>query len=274
MDINPDKIIGSLTWSNAILWVLALSGFIFVLDSVGLLPERLAKWFARNRLDSTLKALKLLGVRVLWNEEQKTLSLFESALNELNIREPLYKKLLRELLARGTFNGVVHVGQSRQFTSVDFIDVMGASTDSATALQYARLLNTHRSIENITNFDIVATPKSGSPLLGYEFSKLLGKQFVLGCEPKVEDPNKVMGTHLELDYPKALNLSGQRVLLVDDSTTGGSKMRSLIRSLREADAIVEDALILFEPQGKNAREALKADGVRLHSICTGPSGRF
>jgi hypothetical protein len=73
---------------------------------------------------------------------------------------------------------------------------------------------------------------------------------------------------------KQLSLSGKTVLLVDDSTTGGSKMLDLAKALAAAGATVTDALVLFEPQGKGARERLRSSNIQLHSIVDGPVGRF
>ncbi len=83
-----------------------------------------------------------------------------------------------------------------------------------------------------------------------------------------------MSSHSRLDYSKDLDLTGKRVLLVDDSTTGGRKQMELASALREAGASVENSLVLFEPQGKGAREKLKQEGIELHAIQTGPDGSF
>ena len=279
-DIKPEIIVGALTWNSAILWVLALAGFVSVIgglissfDSSGLLPSRLAKWIARNRLEDTMKALDRLGVRVRWDDKPRSIT--ESVLGQ--IKEPSYKKQLREMLEHDTYRGHVQVGEARHFSSEDFIDVIGASTNPIAAQQYAQLLNTHRLAEGISNFDAIATPKTGSPILGYEFSKLTDKQMVLGKSPgtsaKITDPRNVLGQHLALDFPKDLELKGKRVLLVDDSTTGGSKMVSLAKALRDAGALVTDALVLFEPKGKDARKSLSEHGITLHSVMHGPTGR-
>jgi len=260
---------------NAIIvWILGLAGVVAVLDFAGFLPIWLAKWIARNRLEAALKSLKQLGVRVCWDEEIITLNALERALSAANMKEPAYKIHLQQLLAEDTFGGEFKIGETRSFSSDGFIDVMGSSTSVGRSLEYAKILKTHAAIESINSFDIVATPKTGSPILGYEFSRLVSKPLVLGVSKKVNDTNRKMGLHASLDFPIRLSLEGKKILIVDDSSTGGRKIEILVDTLREAGAIISDALILFEPKGKGARELLESKNIKLHSIVVGPVGRF
>ena len=263
------------TWDHVVLSILGAAGAVTALDFAGFLPKWAAAWFARNRQESTLKALVSLGVRVQWNQDSKTLNVIQRVLKTLGLKKPAYVIQAEEMLEDDSFGGEFLVGSTRHFKSNGFVDVMGATTDSERTQQYARILKTHHSIQNIPSFDIVATPKDGSPLLGYEFSKLFGAPFILGCTQKVTaDQALSLGAHLSLDFPKSLEIKGRRVLLVDDSTTGGSKMASLAESLRTAGAIVEQALILFEPKGKNARDRLANLEITLFAVASGPSGEF
>jgi orotate phosphoribosyltransferase len=272
--INPDNIFGDIKFNDLVLWILAVGGLPAILDYAGFLPQWLARWIARNRLESTLQALKRIGVRVSWNEEQQTLNIIQRTLSATSIMEPAYKVHLRHLLDEDSFVGSVDIGVTRKFTSEKFIDVMGGSTDPARVKEYARILNTHLGIENIPDFDLIATPKEGTPILGYEFSVLTGKPLILGVIEKAKNASQIMGNHVILDYPKSLLLQDKRALLVDDSTTGGRKMMDLAEELRRAGVTVEDAFVLFEPKGKGAREKLKRQGINLHAIVDGPQGRF
>lgn len=274
MDINPNNFFGAITFGNIVLWILGLATVVAVLDYVGFLPPRLAKWLARNRLEMILISLKRLGVQVCWNEEVITLNALERVLSATHIKEPEYKTHLRRLLVEDTFAGEFKIGDTRSFSSDGFIDVMGGSTSMARSLEYAKILNTHADIESIGTFDIVATPKTGSPILGYEFSRLVKKPLVLGVLKKVDDTSGKMGSHANLDFPAGLLLKGKKVLIVDDSSTGGRKVLTLVETLREEGAIISDALILFEPNGKGARELLEKNDIKLHSILAGPAGRF
>lgn len=278
-DVAPENIFGPFTWNNVLLWLLALAGLVSVvgfvvssIDAAGLLPPWLARWIARNRFGETLKALERLNVRTRWDDER------QSILNLLmsRLETPSYLGVLQTMLAKETYTGEIQIGEGRLFTSQGFIDVIGATTRQTAAQQYAQILNTFRLEKGIVDFDLVACPKSGSPILGYEFSRLTEKQLILGKPPgtsaKIKDPYNILGAHIELDFPRDVSLQGKRILLVDDSTTGGSKMLSLVKSLRAAGATVHLALVLFEPQGKDARKSLEKEEVRLFSVMSGPKG--
>jgi orotate phosphoribosyltransferase len=260
---------------NTILLILSLAGVVAVLDYVGFLPAVIARWIARNRLESTLQALKRLGVRLSWDEDSRGVGLIERTLATVGVKQPAYKVHLQQMLEDDTYKGEFDVGKTRMFSGSTFIDVMGSSTNEEKARRYARILKTHAANVQLTPYDFVATPKEGSPILGYEFSRLVDKPLVLGAVEKVRDAGQgAIQEHAYLDFPKSLSLSGKTALLVDDSSTGGSKMLHLAEALAAAGATVTDALILFEPQGKGARERLRSRNIQLHSIVDGPEGRF
>jgi orotate phosphoribosyltransferase len=272
--MNPDYVVGSIRFSELVLYLLAFGGLIAVADFIGILPASVAKWLARNRVEVMLQALKRVGVRACWDEQTSSVRLVNRLLSSTGIKEPLYKIQLRAMLDEDTFNGDVHIGENRWFTSDRFVDVMGACTDPQRAAQYARILNTHAHFAGAGEFDVVATPKSGSSILGYEFAKLTGKPFVTGIQRKVQSANEQLAEHSCLDYSRNLQLKGRRVLLVDDSTTGGRKMLDLAEQLRSMGCVVDQALVLFEPKGKGARDALKAQQIGLMSVQDGPVGSF
>lgn len=259
--------------NSFILWILGLATIIGVLDANGFLPPRFARWLARNKLENTLIALKKLGVRIVWDEENRAISLTDRLLDSTGIRELAYKSELRSMLEEDTFKGPMEIGETTFYSQEEFIDVMGASTDPHRATKYARIMHTHLMVNPI-EFDVVATPRTGSPLLGYEFARLSRKPFVLGTYVKVNDTKHVMGIHSSLDFPKMLDLKDKKVLLVDDSTTGGRKLADLAAQLKGANATVTNSLVLFEPIGKGAREKLMASNITLHAIQDGANGSF
>jgi orotate phosphoribosyltransferase len=270
-DADPNYFFGPITFNSIILWLLSFATIIFILDVIGLLPPRFAKYLARNRYETVIMALQRMGVKISIEETEKKRTIVQRASEALGLSEPDYKVLLRQLLSEDTFDSKVGIGNSRHFTSDKFIDVMGASTSQERCLTYAKVLNTHF---DSSGFDVIATPKSGSPILGYEFSRLIGKPFVLGAHMKVTDSQGIVGEHNYLDFPKSLTLTRKKILLVDDSTTGGRKMVELAQKLREAGAEVRTALVLFEPKGKGAREKLSTQGIELVSLTEGPTGRM
>ncbi|HEY0939822.1 MAG TPA: hypothetical protein VGE08_06970 [Steroidobacter sp.] len=274
MTIDFNNMFGVLI-SGAILCLLSFSSLIFILDAVGLLPPWAAKWFARNRLDATLRALKSLGVKVTWDADKPStpngfMRRIRSALGE----EPEYKSRLKEMLIQHTLNAKIDVGQRRTFAAEAFIDVIGSTTDPEVARQYARILFTHLEAEELLAFDFVATPKEGAPLLGYEFAVLARKPLVLGVCDKGNDPTGNNRSHLILDYPLHMSLKNRTGILIDDSTTGGRKMLELAQALRAEGATVNNAAVLFEPIGKGARQLLQANQIELNAIVPGPQGRM
>ena len=59
--------------------------------------------------------------------------------------------------------------------------------------------------------------------------------------------------------------AGARVLMVEDLVTDGGSKLGFIDALREAGAVVEDVLVLFDRQ-QGGEELLAGHGCRLHSI--------
>ena len=274
MNFDPNNIFGSITFNNVILWLLSVATLIFILDVIGLLPPWVAKWLAQNRLDVTIRALKSLGVKITWDGDKMPRPSFLSrTIDSLQGKEAEYKVLLRSMLEQHTLQVPVHVGLRRTFALDSFIDVIGGTTDPVMARQYARILYTHLDAEGLLDFDFVATPKDGSPLLGYEFAIISGKPLVLGVCSKGSHSKGQMHSHLILDYPHDISLKERTGILVDDSTTGGRKMLDLANALRTEGATISNAAVLFEPIGKGARALLKTNKLELNSRVLGPTGR-
>lgn len=162
------------------------------------------------------------------------------------------------------------MGRHRVIKLGSYIDLIGYSCDSTYACYYARMLNTYWSeaVKDQTMvrnplFDFVLTPKGGSPILGYEFSRLIGKPFMLH-----EDIERFKDND---DFRKCFNCAsipekGANFLIVDDSTTGGALIISAVNDLRKYGYNVTDSLVVFELTNKNARERLRDSGVNLVSI--------
>ncbi len=70
-----------------------------------------------------------------------------------------------------------------------------------------------------------------------------------------------IATRLEGELP----FPGARVLLVEDLITDGGSKLTFIEALRDAGAVVEDALVLFDRE-QGGTEVLATQGVRLHSV--------
>jgi len=168
-------------------------------------------------------------------------------------------------------NGKVSVGRNRKTKLDYYIDLMGHTCSEEYAVAYAKILSTYwanciKNTQLINNpiIDFIVTPKSGSPILGYEFSKLLKKPLVLHeDEGRFDTARKDMRRWFDCaDVPP----EGSRALIVDDSTTGGRMVISVINHLREYGYVVEYCLVVFEPKNKDARQKLNDLGVNLISI--------
>ena len=235
----------------------------------------MAKWLAQNRLDTTIRALKSLGVKITWDGDKPTpANRLARTVNAIIGKESEYKSTLNAMLSHDTLESTVDVGQRRTFTAQSFIDVIGSSTNPEMARKYARILYTHLDAENLLDFDFIATPKDGAPLLGYEFAVLAHKPLVLGVCSKGHDSTGKSRSHLILDYPLHMSLEARNGLLIDDSTTGGRKMLDLAKALRAEGSTVSNAAVLFEPIGKGARKLLLDNDIELHTIVLGPEGRI
>jgi len=260
-----------LTFDKVILGILGLAGVIGVLDGNGFLPKRFSKWLIRNKNEATLRALKELGVRAVWDEDTTKRSIFSRLLERFGIGQPEYKRKLSVMLEEDTHKGEFQIGKGKYFKGDTFIDVMGGSVAPERAAMYAKLLNSHFVGLGLGHFDAIACPKDGSPILAYEFAKLRKIPLILGCaNAKVDSED--MDFHDKLDYPASVQLKNCRVLLADDSTTGGRKLNELAELLRMAGAQVEHAIILFEPEGKGARKLLESSKIQLDAIQIGPKG--
>ncbi len=196
--------------------------------------------------------------------------------------EPEYCINLKLLMKLNTYTGTFDVGKSNSYKYSEFVDIIGSSVDSNNAKQFARLLSTFANKRNL-NFDIVVTPKFGSPILGYEFAKLVNKKFMLYAGERdyalekdcTSEGNKwYKDGHDKFDFPKSNDFTyKKRVLIVDDSTTGGSKIIAISSALQKLGFEVSDVLVLFVPKGKNVERRLREHDLILHSITEGPEGK-
>ena len=215
--------------------VLAISGILSILDYVGFLPSPVSYWLAKNRLGTTIHVLERMGLDF---DRQKR----KNSKSKIPEFEPTssIKERTEALLKSHTIKETVGVGGTNTVKAAGFVDLIGASSDEKTAQMFARLLATFwrdiitdRQVVENAEFDYVLAPKEGSPILAYEFSKIMKVPLVLhDRRPKFNVEARVFAQHFDcLAKPPV----GSRALIVDDSTTGGSKVREAVedwRSLR------------------------------------------
>ncbi|MEZ0346298.1 MAG: orotate phosphoribosyltransferase [Infirmifilum sp.] len=108
-------------------------------------------------------------------------------------------------------------------------------------------------------FDVVCGIAVGGLPLSACLAHLLGKPLIY-----VRKDRKNHGTmrQLEGDYT-----AGERAIIVDDVATTGGSIIEAARVLRSQGLVVEDAIVVVDRE-EGAREALEAEGLRLHSLTT------
>lgn len=255
--------------NKAILWVLAASGLALVADAVGFLHPKLQGWINRNRLRETLKLLGELGMDVPAVRRDNIVGKLE------RVSAPALADRVRVRLDLTKIDHPVSVGSRNRVPGSHFFDLMGGTADARVAEVFARdlmalwaqLLEQRKVTE--TNIDFVVTPKTGSPILGSEVAKLMGVPLLLhNPEPKFSSHPADLRAIFDC---QAVPEAGARGLIVDDSSTGGTKAIKLVEDLRAQGWAVSDFLVVFEPMLKqankgNAAPRLASKNVALHSI--------
>jgi orotate phosphoribosyltransferase len=264
-------IINWFAWDHLILWVLGLSSLLVVADAAGFLPPFASNWINRNQARQTIETLEKLGVDIPDLRRRNAAGGIKADVQGATLEERVKRRLESRKI-----RGPITVGSSRPLPSPFFIDIMGASTDPMQAKAFASDLYSHLgnllrqpTLRINPQIDFVVTPKSGSPLLGWEFAKLLKKPCILyNSVPRFASEGGDFRARFDCN---AVPSPGARALLVDDSSTGGAKAREAAEALLDAGYNVSDCLVLFEPMLKKGEEAnaakkLSEIGVALHSI--------
>lgn len=251
--------------NGLILFILAISTVVGILDYAGFLPSKLKDKLRFNRVKDTLLVLECLGIDIDKYKRSNQSFEYPQKLAGEEIEKAVQKELEKHVISEK-----LSVGHQRPTEMEYYYDVIGATCNSQTANYFAQILSSYWSANLIStqkiknyDFDFVVTPKSGSPLLGYEFAKLIVKPFVLyEMTPRFAKEND-MRTVFDCDIVPS---NGQKALIVDDSTTGGSMVCNLVEDLKKYGYQVSTCFVLFEPQNKNARERLEKLNIDLVSI--------
>ncbi len=169
----------------------------------------------------------------------------------------------KAIIESNTHNLAIRVGENEHFSSKTFINIMGASVNSANAKLIAKLLSSFIS-ENKSSiglFDFLCTPKSGSPIIGYELSNILNVPYVIH---KSNDRIKFEPTNnVDDEFDGEMPEPGKIALLIDDSSTGGTMFIDAAKALKKRNYQVKIAVVLFKPTGKRGAENLQKEGVIL-----------
>lgn len=260
------SLLKTITINDIVIFILGLSTLVGILDFVGFLPPQIRKVLRINRADDSLELLRELGVDIDRYKRNNVKFNYPQNLSEESIKDTT-----DEALKKYTIQRKVNVGRKRKTELPYYIDLIGATCDSENALYFANLLSSfwHTELTNGRSipqfeFDFVVTPKDGSPILGYEFSKLIEKPFILHeSKSRFSGIDNDMRSVFDCEYVPS---KGSTALIVDDSTTGGSMVCQVIDDLRKYHYNVHTCLVVFEPQFKNARTRLSEKQVDLISI--------
>ncbi|MFW6029818.1 MAG: hypothetical protein ACOCRO_06140 [Halanaerobiales bacterium] len=245
----------------------AMSTIIVFAESLGFIPKKLSFWINKNRNAHILELLKEFGIDY---EKYKRAIIASDIENEIQTVDELEDKVFK-LLDCVKITEKVEIGQTESKTVDYYINLMGATTDNKIARRCARYLSSYwkriirdeSKVQNV-EFDFVITPKLGSPILGYEFSKIMSKKFILYTHTDKFHTSKD-NVHKNIDVLGNLK-KGEKGLIVDDSTTGGRKVREIVQILRKNKLEVSDCLVVFEPTVKNVNKRMAELNISLHSI--------
>lgn len=210
--------------------------------------------------------LKNLGIDVdLYKRQNKALS-FPSRVEHDQI-----EARTREELEKHKIEKSCTVGRSRPTSLNPYYDLIGATCDPDWAKYFALMLSSfwrhnsaNKSVIADAEFDFVVTPKGGSPILGYEFAKIIGRPFVLH-EQKERFQDNADDMRKWFDCGEVPE-KGQTALIVDDSTTGGSMVIETIECLRKYEYYVHTCFVVFAPKVKDAEVQLSQKDIQLVSI--------
>lgn len=245
---------------------LAISTLLGILDYVGFLPAGLKNWLKMNRSQDSLELLNRLGVDVDRLHRANQAVSFPKTLNEAELKQTVQQ----ELENRCRIEHPVTVGHMRKTTLNYYYDLIGKTCDPDCARDFAGALSTfwathcqNPEVIRHVDFDFVVTPKGGSPLLGYEFAKLLKKPFLLREQEERFRGYRDMRSEFDCaEIPER----GSTALIVDDSTTGGTLLCDTVAALRKYGYQVNTCLVVFEVRAKDARTRLQRENVQLVSI--------
>lgn len=227
-------------------------------------PQFLVKHFRKRLKEEVRETLAEIGFDESLRERLERATL-EEKLDHIGRYDDAPSRCITLLKKNITYNSV-DVGSTERIVSPYFIDIMSASLDPDVADECATILASHlRSIGgHKAPFDAIVGLKRGSLLIAAMLGKKLHKPVAVyrGKDDYKHTPSS-QSPDLLFDGTLA---SGSRVLIVDDSTTGGRKVLDCVEAVRKKSCKVEKCLVLFEPIGKGARTLLMSNGVELVAV--------
>jgi hypothetical protein len=201
--------------------VVAISGLLVVVEAVGLLPDPVSRWLARNRAAQTMTVLREMGLDI---ERLRRRNSALSAIEHFPFGE--LPERVRHALVPRTIGKTVGIGGTEIVQAKRYIDLMGGTTDPVIAANFARFLETFWRncllASQADPIDFIVTPKAGSPILGYELAKNLRLPFVIhNRREKFQVKPDDFRAHFDcVDPLRRLRIFGQRDKLKADRSKG------------------------------------------------------
>lgn len=186
---------------------------------------------------------------------------------------PNYKDRCINLLKKCVTNsGSFSVGKKGpQLIQKAFLDVISYSLDQSISEEFAiylrmKLREAAEQNTDLYSINRVVGLKKGSPAIAISFAREMNLPlcFHRGVgDYRFNQTEKNTSDLFDGDMPK----SGDNVLIVDDSTTGGTMVSQAVDSLRELNCNIHYCLLIFEVLGKEGRNRLKEEkSIELISI--------
>ena len=138
-----------------------------------------------------------------------------------------------------------------------YLDLMEAAVNPSELKVLAKNLACY--VKEMVNYDydIIAVPKNGNPLLGAAVARLLKKRLILVKEQAPKRSYSFDGTFIK----------GQHAVLIDDVSSEGTFLTRPILMMRSNGLEVTDCLVLVHRKEGTANQRLKDVKVNLHAIC-------
>jgi orotate phosphoribosyltransferase len=250
-----------------IIGILAIHHVLHISYELFRWPAWLATRHARHRTEELKEVLNSLGMDDSVRDDLRGALVRKRIADAVGAGDS--KDRCIRLLSKCVKAGSFQVGKHEAKTFPLFFDVMGDCLEPDVNEQYAAILSSYLHEYHkyeLPIFDRIVGIKGGSPTLAYSFAARIGKPVSLFRG--VGNPKHVGGNSGALSLFDGEIARGEKILLVDDSTTSGRMAIECIECLREAGCSVSDFLVLFEPVGLSAREKLIKRDVRLLAVVT------
>lgn len=184
--------------------------------------------------------------------------------------EDTYQEKLKEIIGEHIEKTQARVGSDTKVNYEYYVDLRASltRTDLADILGAIMVSFIRSSIRaQSLSFDYVAAHREGSTILAYVVAHAFGVPLLLANRTSrwSIDGKQIFVEGDDLSR-NVENLRNKKVLLVDDSASGGTVLRNAIQVLTAAGYEVRDAFVLFSRSEVSAEKKLKQDGVSLHSI--------